>query len=116
MPVVSHVSDVWFRVTDLEVASGRGCVITTTAGEEYLDFTSGIAVTSTGHCHPKVVSAIVEQAGRFIHAQVNIYRHDLLERLAFGLLPQQPAWPRSAPIRSTPSSSPTPGRRPRRGR
>jgi 4-aminobutyrate aminotransferase len=82
MPVVSHVSDVWFRVTDLEVASGRGCVITTTAGEEYLDFTSGIAVTSTGHCHPKVVSAIVEQAGRFIHAQVNIYRHDLLERLA----------------------------------
>ena len=46
---VSHVSDVWFRVTDLEVASGRGCVITTTDGEEYLDFTSGIAVTSTGH-------------------------------------------------------------------
>ena len=82
MPVVSHVSDVWFRVTDLEVASGRGCVITTTGGEEYLDFTSGIAVTSTGHCHPRVVSAIAEQAGRFIHAQVNIYRHDLLERLA----------------------------------
>jgi 4-aminobutyrate aminotransferase len=78
---VSHVSDVWFRVTDLEVASGRGCVITTTDGEEYLDFTSGIAVTSTGHCHPKVVAAIAEQAGRLIHAQVNIYRHGLLERL-----------------------------------
>ena len=79
---MGHVSDVWFRVTDLEVATGRGCVITTTAGEDYLDFTSGIAVTSTGHCHPKVVAAIAEQAGRFIHAQVNIYRHDLLERLA----------------------------------
>jgi 4-aminobutyrate aminotransferase len=78
---VSHVSDVWFRVTDLEVASGRGCVITTTDGEDYLDFTSGIAVTSTGHCHPKVVAAIAEQAGRLIHAQVNIYRHGLLERL-----------------------------------
>ena len=78
---MSHVSDVWFRVTDLEVASGRGCVITTTDGEEYLDFTSGIAVASTGHCHPKVVAAIAEQAGRFIHAQVNVYRHDLLERL-----------------------------------
>ena len=78
---MSHVSDVWFRVTDLEVASGQGCVITTTAGEDYLDFTSGIAVTSTGHCHPQVVAAIAEQAGRFIHAQVNIYRHDLLERL-----------------------------------
>jgi 4-aminobutyrate aminotransferase len=78
---MSHVSDVWFRVTDLEVASGRGCVITTTDGEDYLDFTSGIAVTSTGHCHPRVVEAIAAQAGRFIHAQVNIYRHDLLERL-----------------------------------
>jgi 4-aminobutyrate aminotransferase len=78
---VSHVSDVWFRVTDLEVASGRGCVITTTTGEEYLDFTSGIAVTSTGHCHPRVVSAIAGQAARFIHAQVNVYRHDLLEQL-----------------------------------
>ena len=78
---MSHVSDVWFRVTDLEVASGRGCVITTTDGEEYLDFTSGIAVTSTGHCHPKVVAAIAEQAERLIHAQVNVYRHGLLERL-----------------------------------
>ena len=78
---MSHVSDVWFRVTDLEVASGQGCVITTTAGEDYLDFTSGIAVTSTGHCHPQVVAAIAEQAGRLIHAQVNIYRHGLLERL-----------------------------------
>ncbi|HET9771180.1 MAG TPA: aminotransferase class III-fold pyridoxal phosphate-dependent enzyme, partial [Acidimicrobiia bacterium] len=78
---MSHVSDVWFRVTDLEVASGRGCVITTTDGEEYLDFTSGIAVASTGHCHPRVVEAICQQAGRFIHAQVNVYRHDLLEAL-----------------------------------
>jgi 4-aminobutyrate aminotransferase len=78
---VSHVSDVWFRVTDLEVASGRGCVITTTTGDNYLDFTSGIAVTSTGHCHPKVVAAIAGQAERLIHAQVNVYRHGLLERL-----------------------------------
>jgi 4-aminobutyrate aminotransferase len=77
-----HVSGVWFRVTDLEVASGRGCVVTTTDGTEYLDFTSGIAVTSTGHCHPKVVEAIRRQAGRFVHAQVNCYRHDLLEPLA----------------------------------
>jgi 4-aminobutyrate aminotransferase len=78
---VSHVSDVWFRVTDLEVASGRGCVITTTDGDEYLDFTSGIAVTSTGHCHPRVVAAIRQQAERFLHAQVNVYRHNLLEPL-----------------------------------
>ena len=77
----AHISDVWFRVTDLEVASGHGCTVVTTGGDEYLDFTSGIAVTSTGHCHPTVVAAIREQAGRFIHAQVNIYRHTLLEPL-----------------------------------
>lgn len=78
----SHLSDVWFSVTDLEVASGSGCVVTTTSGEQYLDFSSGIAVTSTGHCHPRVVAAIAEQAGRFIHAQANVYRHNLLHPLA----------------------------------
>jgi 4-aminobutyrate aminotransferase len=78
----THLADVWFRVTDLEVVSGSGCVVVAADGTEYLDFTSGIAATSTGHCHPKVVAAITEQASRFIHAQVNVYRHPLLERLA----------------------------------
>ena len=76
------VADVWFRVTDLEVASGSGCTVTTTDGVEYLDFSSGIAVTSTGHCHPHVVEAIQAQAARFIHAQVNVYRHTRLAELA----------------------------------
>jgi 4-aminobutyrate aminotransferase len=78
----SHLSNVWFKVTELEVVSGSGCTVTTASGEQYLDFSSGIAVTSTGHCHPKVVAAIRDQAGRFIHAQVNVYRHPLLEQLA----------------------------------
>ncbi len=78
----SHLSDVWFQVTDLQVVSGRGSWVTTADGAEYLDFSSGIAVTSTGHCHPKVVAAIQEQATKFIHAQVNVYRHPLLEQLA----------------------------------
>ena len=80
--MTSNLSDVWFQLTDLELASGQGCWVTTTDGEEYLDFTSGIAVTSTGHCHPTVVEAITTQAERFIHAQVNCYRHDLLQPLA----------------------------------
>ena len=80
--MAAHVSDVWFQVTGLEVASGSGCTVTTTSGEEYLDFSSGIAVTSTGHCHPHVVAAIQEQAARFIHAQVNVYRHTRLAELA----------------------------------
>ncbi len=79
---MSHLAPVWFQVTDLQVESGSGSRITTTDGDVYLDFTAGIAVVSTGHCHPKVVAAIQEQAGRFIHAQVNCYRHDLLEPLA----------------------------------
>jgi 4-aminobutyrate aminotransferase len=82
MATRSHLSEVWFSVTDLEVVSGHGCWVTTSDGTEYLDFSSGIAVTSTGHCHPHVVAAIQRQAERFIHAQVNVYHHDLLEPLA----------------------------------
>ncbi|MFZ4584287.1 MAG: aspartate aminotransferase family protein [Acidimicrobiia bacterium] len=80
--MASHLADVWFSVTDLPVVSGSGCWVTTVDGDRYLDFTSGIAVTSTGHAHPHVVAAIQRQAERFIHAQVNVYRHDLLEPLA----------------------------------
>jgi 4-aminobutyrate aminotransferase len=79
---MSHLSNVWFKVTDLQVASGRGCRVTTVDGDEYLDFAAGIAVNSTGHCHPKVTRAIAEQAERFIHAQANVFTHDLLEPLA----------------------------------
>ncbi len=79
---MSHLAPVWFQVTDLQVASGSGSRLTTVDGDVYLDFTAGIAVVSTGHCHPKVVAAIQQQATRFIHAQVNCYRHDLLEPLA----------------------------------
>lgn len=81
----SHLAPVWSKLTDLEVVSGSGAIVYTKDGGEYLDFTSGIAVTSTGHCHPKVVEAITRQAQRFIHAQVNCYTHDLLEPLAAAL-------------------------------
>ena len=79
---MSNLSNVWFKVTDVEVASRRGCRVTTVDGHEYLDFTAGIAVNSTGHCHPKVTAAIAAQAERFIHAQANVFTHDLLEPLA----------------------------------
>lgn len=77
----SHLAPVWFQVTDLPVVSGHGSWVVTDDGTEYLDFTSGIAVTSTGHCHPRVVAAIAQQAGRFIHSQVNCYRNPILEQL-----------------------------------
>lgn len=80
--MTAHLAPVWFRATDLDVVSGKGCWVTTTDGDEYLDFTAGIAVVSTGHCHPAVVEAIQTQAAQFIHAQVNCYHHNLLEPLA----------------------------------
>ena len=78
----SHLSDVWFRLTDLPVVSGQGATVTTAGGETYLDLTSGIGVVNTGHSHPRVVEAIREQAGSFLHAQVNCYLHDQLEPIA----------------------------------
>lgn len=66
---------VWTRYTNLIVDRGSGSWIETISGERYLDYTSGIAVTSTGHSHPAVVEAIAEQARAIIHAQQNILFH-----------------------------------------
>jgi len=87
----SHLSDVWFRTTDLDVVSGSGCTVCTADGTEYLDFTAGIAVASTGHSHPRVVDAIREQAGQIMHAQANCYRNPLPEQLASRLAQVTPS-------------------------
>jgi 4-aminobutyrate aminotransferase len=79
---MSHLSNVWFKVTDLQVTHGKGCRVTTVDGAEYLDFAAGIAVNSTGHAHPRVAAAIAAQADKFIHAQINVFTHDLAEPLA----------------------------------
>jgi len=81
-PNTENLSNVWFKVTDLEIASSEGSWVTSTDGDRYLDFSGGIAVTSTGHSHPAVVKAIAEQAKRIIHAQANVYTHDLMQPLA----------------------------------
>ncbi|TWE10255.1 aspartate aminotransferase family protein [Rudaeicoccus suwonensis] len=64
--VVDHASGSWIHATD---------------GREYLDFTTGIGVTSTGHCHPRVVEAAREQTGRIIHAQYTTVMHKPLLEL-----------------------------------
>jgi 4-aminobutyrate aminotransferase len=71
----SHMSPVWTRIFNFVADRAEGSYIYTTDGRRLLDFTSGIGVTNTGHCHPKVVEAIREQAGLFIHAQANIVIH-----------------------------------------
>jgi 4-aminobutyrate aminotransferase len=55
------------RVYPLVVAKGRGLWIEDVDRNQFLDFTSGIAVCSTGHCHPQVVEAIKDQADRLLH-------------------------------------------------
>lgn len=79
---MGKLSPVWSKITDLRVSHASGVFVYDVEGNEYLDCTSGIAVTSTGHCHPRVVQAIADQASRFIHSQVNIYRNPILEDLA----------------------------------
>lgn len=58
------------RITDLVAWTGEGSWLVDVDGRRFLDFGSGIAVTNVGHCHPKVVQAVTEQAGRLIHTSV----------------------------------------------
>jgi acetylornithine/N-succinyldiaminopimelate aminotransferase len=51
---------------------GAGCRLWDVDGKEYLDFLAGVAVNNLGHCHPKVVAALQEQAGRLLHCS-NFY-------------------------------------------
>src|SRR5512135_3386203 len=76
-----HMSPVWGRIFPIEAERAEGAYIYATDGRKYLDFTCGIGVTNTGHCHPKVVEAIREQAGLFLHAQANIVVHQPMLRL-----------------------------------
>jgi acetylornithine/N-succinyldiaminopimelate aminotransferase len=57
----------------VEFASGRGCVLVDADGAEYLDFLAGIAVNNCGHCHPRIVAAVQEQAARLIHVSNLFY-------------------------------------------
>ena len=66
---------------DLAIERGEGCFLYGTDGRRYLDFTSGIAVTALGHCHPHLVKALQEQAGRLWHCS-NLFRVPGQERLA----------------------------------
>lgn len=61
------ISPSYTRDYPFVIAKGKGTQVWDVDGQRYIDFTSGIAVTSTGHCHPKVVAAIRKQADQFLH-------------------------------------------------
>jgi 4-aminobutyrate aminotransferase len=81
----AFLSPVWARYTDILVERGEGACLYAADGRSYLDFTCGIGVTNTGHCHPRVVAAIREQAGLLLHGQANIVYHKRLLELTGAL-------------------------------
>ena len=73
MPTYSRV--------DLAFERGEGAWLTSTTGERYLDFCSGVAVTALGHHHPHLVAALTEQANKVWHVS-NLYEIPESERVA----------------------------------
>lgn len=63
------------------MVSGSGCVLTDADGKEYLDFLSGIAVCSLGHCHPAVTEAVQAQVEKLVHVS-NLYYTEPQTKLA----------------------------------
>ncbi len=63
------------------LTKGEGCVVEDIEGKKYLDFLSGIAVCSLGHCHPQVVKAVCEQAATLSHVS-NLYYTETQTALA----------------------------------
>ena len=82
---MASLSPLLKQATPVVVERGEGVYLYDEDGRRFLDFTAGIGVTSTGHCHPRVVAAAQEQIGKLIHGQYTTVLHrpllTLTERL-----------------------------------
>jgi 4-aminobutyrate aminotransferase len=76
------LSPSYTRCYPLVAARGEGAMIEDVDGNRFLDFNAGIAVASTGHCHPKVVEAIEEQSKRLIHMSGTDFYYENMVELA----------------------------------
>src|SRR5438094_6565297 len=80
------LSPSYTRSYPLVADRGEGAIVTDVDGNRFLDFNAGIAVVATGHCHPRVVQAIQDQAARLIHMSGTDFYYEnmvaLAERLA----------------------------------
>ncbi|WP_408611315.1 aspartate aminotransferase family protein [Lolliginicoccus lacisalsi] len=72
---VTRLSPLLKQATPVTVERGEGSYLFGTDGRRYLDFTAGIGVTSTGHCHPRVVEAAQKQVASLIHGQYTTVMH-----------------------------------------
>jgi 4-aminobutyrate aminotransferase len=77
-----YISPSYTRSYPLVAMSGRGIVVTDVDGNEFYDFSAGIAVVSTGHCHPHVVAAIQKQAAELIHMSGTDFYYESMVTLA----------------------------------
>ena len=77
-----YISPSYTRSYPLVAKSGSGIVVTDVDGNEFFDFSAGIAVTSTGHCHPHVVEAIQKQAAELIHMSGTDFYYESMVELA----------------------------------
>ncbi|HEY2016779.1 MAG TPA: acetyl ornithine aminotransferase family protein [Bryobacteraceae bacterium] len=76
------VSPSYTRCYPLVVERGEGAIVHDVDGNRFLDFNAGIAVVATGHCHPRVVEAIQQQAARLIHMSGTDFYYEELVALA----------------------------------
>lgn len=76
------ISPSYTRTYPLVAKRGYGCRVEDVDGNEFLDFAAGIAVNSTGHCHPEVVAAIQKQAAELMHISGTDFYSELLTDLA----------------------------------
>ncbi len=92
-----YISPSYTRSYPFVAARGRGVMIEDVDGNEFLDFSAGIAVVSTGHCHPDVVAAIQKQAAELIHISGTDFYYENLVTLAERL---EKIAPMSGPVRA----------------
>ena len=78
----SVVSTSYTRAYPFVIASGRGAFVEDVDGNQFLDCAAGIAVNSTGHCHPTVVAAIVDQSQKFLHMSGTDFYYEPQVKLA----------------------------------
>ncbi len=76
------ISPSYTRSYPLVAKRGQGVRLEDADGNQYLDFAAGIAVVSTGHCHPEVVAAIQKQAAELIHISGTDFYYEGLTQLA----------------------------------
>lgn len=67
---VAQTSDLPLLGVDVNITKAKGVTLTDVNGKEYIDLISGISVSNVGHCHPKVIEAITNQAKQFMHLMV----------------------------------------------